>query len=485
MTLTVGIDLGTTNSAIAYHDGTRAEIIQTPESARIMPSVVYVSPDESKYVVGIPALSAGKENPAYLYRHVKRLFGMSATDEDMGWQTAEDETGKLCLRGPNDALYHPADVAGKIISELLDFAEFKLSERPTRAVIGVPADFNDRQRADVLLAAETAGIQAVLIHEPTAAAIAYNEYLKTIRDIIVFDWGGGTLDVTCLRGGRDYADVLASRGNSHLGGVDVDALIVEWVRKWYLEKYGVDLGANNAAMVRVWEAAEKAKRELSVLESTYIDIPFIEMVPARSVHEKITRDAIEEMAAPLIDETLRVCQATLDAAGLVAGNIGEVVLVGGMTRMPMVAKKVGEFFKRKPRLHPNPDEVVALGAATKGAVLDHRISDFAISDKVAHDFGIETLGDNMSKIIQRTMVYPITVKREVRTVLDGQTKLSVHVLSGDARKASENTRVAAFDIEVPAAPAGEQRCELTFTVNENNIGSVLVGDTVMYDGAKT
>lgn len=485
MTLSVGIDLGTTNSAIAYHDGTRAEVITTAEGARIMPSVVYVPPDESKYVVGIPALSAGKEFPEYLYRHVKRLFGITATDEETGWQTAEDETGRLCLKGPNDALYHPADVAAKIISELLDFAEFRLGERPTRAVIGVPADFNDKQRADVLMAAEGAGIQAVLIHEPTAAAIAYNEQLKTIRDIVVYDWGGGTLDVTCLRGGRDFADVSASRGNSHLGGVDIDALVVESLRETYLASYGVDLGANNAAMVRLWEAAEKAKRELSVLETTYVDIPLIELVPARSIRQKITRDELEAKAAPLIDETLQVCQAALDAAGLVVGNIGEVVLVGGMTRMPLVAKKVGEFFKRKPRLHPNPDEVVALGAATKAALLDHRITDFAISDKVAHDFGIETLGDNMSKIIQRSMTYPARQVREIRTVLDGQTKLSVHVLSGDHRKASENTRVAAFDIDVPAAPAGEQRRELTFIVDENNIGRVLHGDEVLYDGAAT
>lgn len=485
MTLTVGIDLGTTNSCIAFHDGTRAEVIPTPEGLRIMPSVVFVSPDESDTLAGIPAVTAGKEFPDFCYRHVKRLFGVTASDEDAGWQTAAGPDGRLHLKGPNGALYDPADIAGRIVSELLDCAEFRLGERPTDAVIGVPADFKDPQRAAVLRAAEYAGIKATLIHEPTAAAIAYNADFKKIKHAIVYDWGGGTFDITVLQAGRDFADVKASRGNSHLGGVDVDSIIVNKMCERWLAKYGSDLGANNAAMVRLWEAAERAKRDLTARDSAIVDVPFIETIPARSLRETVTRAELEEWAAPLIDETIEVCKLALDAAGLEVDNIGEVILVGGMTRMPLVARRVGEFFKRKPRVHQNPDEVVALGAATKAALLDHRISDFAISDKSSHDFGVETLGDNMAKIIRRGTPVPAEITRELRTVRDGQEKISVHVIAGDHHKASENTRVIAFDVDVPPAPAGEQRIELTFMVDENNIGRVMHGDVVKYDGAKS
>lgn len=486
MTLTVGIDLGTSNSCIAFHDGTKAQIIDTPEGQKIMPSVVTLVPGEERPVVGRPAITIGKEHPEYCYRNIKRLFGERWRDEeDTGVQTVRGEDGMTWLSGPDGQTFRPAEIAAVMLAEMLDCAEHRLGQRPDRAVITHPAGWKDAQKACLLDAAKMAGIEAVLLHEPTAAAIAHSRTMTKIGYIAVYDWGGGTFDISIGQSGRGLIAVEAADGDPHLGGADIDNLIMEeMLGRWARLHPDSDLGSDDAAMSRLRTACEAAKISLSTLAKAYVDVPLIEAFPQRSMKELVTREELETWTAHLIARTLEKCEAALRKAGLKKGNIRDVVMVGGQTRMPRVWAAVEEFFGKKPLSGQNPEEVVAVGAAMWGAILDHRMQDFSLSDRVSHDLGFETVGNVFSKVIKQGDKFPLERTVTITSEEDDQAFLSLHILQGDTFRASDADRVAVHDVpQEPGQRRGEPSVEVTFSVDANGMGGARIGETWIYRGA--
>lgn len=486
MTLTVGIDLGTTNSCIAFHDGTRSQIIDTPEGQKIMPSVVTLVEGEDRPIVGRPAITVGKEHPEYCYRNTKRLFGERWNDdEDSGFQTMRGDDGMTWLRGPARQTFRPSEIAAVMLAEMLDCAEHRLGQRPTRAVLTHPAGWKDVQKACLLDAARMAGIDAVLLHEPTAAAIAHSRTMTKIGYVAVYDWGGGTFDISIGQSGRGPVAVEASDGDPHLGGADIDNLIMEeMLARWSRQYPESDLGSDDAAMSRLRAACEAAKITLSSMSKAYVDVPLIEAFPQRSMKELLTREELEAMSEHLVARTLEKCEGALRKAGLKKGNIRDIVLVGGQTRMPRVAAAVEAFFGKKPLTDQNPEEVVAVGAAMWGAVLDRRMADFSLSDRVSHDLGFETVGDVFCKVIKQGDKFPVERTVTITSEEDDQAFLSVNVLQGDTFRASQADVVALHDHALdPGQRRGEPALDVTFSVDANGIGAARIGDTWIYRGA--
>lgn len=484
---TVGIDFGTSKTVIAYHDGNSAQVISSLDKRRAIPSVVFFK-DGGERLIGSAATIEGKDKPEFCLRHVKRLFGEKFRDgEDNGWQSVKGPDGMVWLRGP-DRDYSPTEIAGFIIKEALDQAQFRLrGVRPVKAVLTFPAHYTPAQKACVIEAGKFAGLEQVyLLEEPVAAGVAYGMEQDKIRTLTVFDMGAGTCDFTVLVGGKTGGRIyLEPKEWDALpkGGVDADYEIVDWLTDKYYEKHSVDLGQDGDAIARLRLAAENAKITLSTKDSAHISVPLIEYTPPRSLDETLELAHFEEMLKPLTEEAIAVCQRVLDKAGLTKANITEWILVGGMTNVPAIHKAITDFAGKEPRADIDPDEVVAIGAATHAAAnIDMRIRPYNLVKKVDLDFGFEASGDVFHKVIKRGTLYPVKETIDVKSEEDNQPELSIHVLEGEGLEASGASRIAAVDIPVAPAPKGEARVTLTFNIDENGMSSVSHPDGIIYEG---
>lgn len=487
MTISIGADFGTNNSAIAFDTGNGAQIIPWADKGRTGPSVVYVPPGDVEPFVGRRALSEGRENPDFVFQHAKRLFAVAAGNEDWGHQRTKGPDGNVWFRGP-DKLYSPTQIAYCVLDEMLACAEFRLQQRPDSGVLTHPAGYGDSQKRCLLEAAQMAGLSTVrLMPEPSAAAFAYRLHqLPAIRSFLIYDWGAGTFDVAIVMAGKNLADVKYF-GGLQVGGIDVDEKIVQWLCKGYLEEYGVDLGEDVNAMDRLRAAAEQAKIALSTRDNVKIEIPLIQTLPARTLTATLTIQLLEEMAKEFIDQTLACCDDVLAQSGLAKHNISEFVLVGGMTNMPCVARAAEAHFGKKPRNEIDPDEVVALGAATCAAMfIDKSTKQPKMIERAPNDFGFETARGIFHKVIAKGTPYPL--KDPVEVVItseeDNQPELSLHILESDGFRIGESRRLAAYDFRdiPPNAPAGDPSVTLLFNIDEHGKHTVQGPTGLIFEG---
>lgn len=488
--LTAGIDFGTSKSVIAIHDGTSAQVITAPNKERAVPSVVFFDPKRAKPIVGREAVNEGKDKSQFCIYHAKRWLNERWREEETGWQTGKGPDGMTWFHGP-DRLYSPTEIASYVIRELLDYAELRLrGKRPNGAVLTHPAHFTTPQKDCLIDAAVMAGLSRERIHllaEPTAAGIAYGLDSQNIQMHAVYDMGAGTFDIAYLHGGKTRGKTaLDVKWSDALprGGVNADMEIVEWLKDEYFKKYQSDLGRDGEAMERLRIAAEKAKIALSEHGKTEarIDIALIEFSPPRSLSETLTRTHLENMLKPLIEETLACCESALAACGLTKGNISQWILVGGMTNVPCIREAVHDFAGKEPRVDIDPDEVVAIGAATYAAAnIDKRFKPFSLTNRVAHDFGFEAKGNVFHKVIRKGSPYNTEVTVPITSMEDDQPELSIHVLEGGQFSATESQRLAAHDIPWPGGPKRSKALALTFKVDEEGRKSIRTPDGVIYN----
>lgn len=489
----VGIDFGTSNSSVAVHDGKMAQIVELADGSRLLPSVITFAEDND-VIVGTPAIAAGKLAPLRTFRHVKRIMGKPfVRGEVANAQYVEDDDGMVALKGP-DRTYKPHEFAAVIISTLLDAVESKYDERPDGVVIGVPAGYKDPQRNAIRKAAEIAEIapdRIWLLPEPEAAAIMYAQGRKKFSTIGVYDWGGGTFDFTIMRCKEGKIEVVGTRGNSTLGGKDVDEVLTRHVVRVWKDKHQVDLALRDVAMARIREQSEATKIDLTGNAKSAVRVDMVTTDGAdglRNMNEPVTVEEFEAMALARVDETFVPCRELMEEKGITPEQIDEIILVGGMTRMPLVRRRVTEEFKKKPMTRVSPEEAVALGAATYAAVvLERRDGEnpFVFKNKAAHSLSVETLGDIPCAIIKRGADLPAERIIKLTTSKDGAAVVGIHVLEGDADKASENTLLVRDYPPVEDAPAGEPT--ITVKIRREVDGSIIVtdlnGDRIIYKSA--
>ncbi len=484
MSKILGIDLGTTNSAMAIIEGGQPKILENAEGSRTTPSIVAIS-KAGERLVGQSAKRQAVTNPANTIFEIKRLIGRRFTDEEVQkdiknapFEIKQDGEGVKVKMG--DKYYSPQEISAMILSKLKADAEARIGEKITEAVITVPAYFDDSQRQATKDAGKIAGLEVKrIINEPTAAALAYGFDKKKGQQIAVYDLGGGTFDVSILDVSEDTVEVKATNGNTHLGGADFDQVIIDWILEEFKKDQGIDLSNDPLALQRIKEAAEKAKIELSTSQETEINQPFIttdENGPKHLVL-KITRSKLEELVGDLVNKTLEPCKEALKDAGLEVKDIEEVILVGGMTRMPLVQAKVKEFFGKDPHLGVNPDEVVAMGAAVQAGVLQGDIKDILLLDVTPLTLGIETLGGVVTPLIERNTTIPTSKSQIFSTAADGQTSVEIHVVQGERPMASDNKSLGRFILDgIPPAPRGVPQIEVSFDLDANGILNVKATD---------
>lgn len=481
----IGIDLGTTNSAVAYIEAGEPKIIENAEGGRTTPSIVAISKTGER-LVGQIAKRQAVTNPFNTIYGIKRFMGHSFNEDAVQsdkkivpYEVKEGQGGGVMVK-MSEKDYRPEEVSAMILSKLKADAEARLGEKVTEAVITVPAYFNDSQRKATQDAGKIAGLEVRrIINEPTAAALAYGFNKKKDEKLVVFDFGGGTFDVTVLEVGDDVVEVKSTDGDAHMGGRDIDQEVVRWLIAEFKREEGIDLSSDKLALQRLDEAAEKAKLELSSAVDTEINIPFITSGAEGPKHLliKITRAKLEELAAEYIDRALEITKRALEASPFKKEDIDEIIMVGGQTRMPKIVERVKEFFGKEPNKSINPDEVVALGAAIQAGIFQGDVQDITLVDVIPLSLGIETMGGVNTKLIEKNTHIPTRKSQVFSTAADNQTSTEIHIVQGERAMASDNKSLGRFILDgIPPAPRGVPQVEVSFDVDSNGVLKVTAKD---------
>ncbi len=484
MAKVIGIDLGTTNSCVAIMDGKNPKVIENSEGARTTPSVVAFT--ESEKLIGQSAKRQAVTNPENTLYAVKRFIGRSFEDDtvqkDVGlspFKIIKGNNGDAWVEAQGEK-YSPSQISAFILQKMKETAESYTGETITQAVITVPAYFNDAQRQATKDAGKIAGLEVLrIINEPTAASLAYGLDKKQSGTVVVYDLGGGTFDVSILEVGDGVFEVKSTNGDTHLGGEDFDLRIIDFLASEFKKEQGIDLKNDKLALQRLKEAAEKAKIELSSSTQTDVNLPFItaDQSGPKHLNVKLTRAKLEELVDDLLQNTIEPCKKALSDAGLSASDINDVILVGGMTRMPKVTEIVKNFFGKDPSKGVNPDEVVAMGAAIQAGVLQGDVKDVLLLDVTPLSLGIETLGGVFTKLIERNTTVPTKKSQVFSTAEDNQNAVTIRVFQGEREMAADNKLLGQFDlVGIPPAPRGTPQIEVTFDIDANGIVNVSAKD---------
>ncbi len=481
----LGIDLGTTNSAMAVIEGGEPKIVENKEGVRTTPSMVAISKSGDR-LVGLLAKRQAVTNPKNTLFSIKRLIGRNFTDpqvqRDRSWlpyETKEAANGGVEIK-MGDKWWRPEEISAMVLQKLKQDAEEKTGEKISEAVITVPAYFDDSQRKATQAAGEIAGLAVRrILNEPTAAALAYGFNKKKDEQIVVYDFGGGTFDLSVLEVTADTIEVKAVGGDTHLGGDDFDQRIIRWIADEFKKDQGIDISGDTLALQRLKEAAERAKHELSTTLETEINLPFITSDASGPKHlvMRLARAKLEELVRDMIERSVAITRQVVKDAGLNIGDLDEVILVGGQTRMPAIIEAVKALFGKEPNRSINPDEVVAIGAAVQAGILQGDVKDVLLLDVIPLSFGIETLGNVMTKVIERNTTVPTAKTQVFSTAADNQTSVEIHVLQGEREMAGDNKTLARFILDgIPPSPRGVPQVEVAFDIDANGILSVTAKD---------